>query len=832
MRFFNQLTAALLTAALLVPAVPLGAKTRKGDRYLAEGRVHEGKKEWDQALADYEKALSEDPADLVYQMAAQKARFQTSQVHIAAGLKLRTAGQIGEALLEFQKAYGINPSSAAAQQEIARTGQMIERERKRVETTGREAPPEERGMTPVETMKSQEQGKIERMLPAPELKPLNPQKVDLKMNGQKSRVIFDTLGKVAGLNVIWDPEFQPPPRDSFTIEFGDSTINQALDYAAILTRSFWKPLSPNTIFITNDNPNKRRDYEEQIAQVFYLNNVSTPQEIQEIVNAVRGMADLQRVFPYNSQNAIVVRAEADKVALAGKIIRDLDKPKPEVVVDILVIEASSQFTRQITAALASTGLSLPFTFSPRTSIQVQGSSSSTSTSTTGTTTSSTTTGTTTSSSTTGTEIPLSNLGHLASADFATTLPSALLQATMDDTRSKVLQSPQVRSVDNIKATLKIGDRQPTATGSYSSTVSAVSPLVNTQFTYIDVGVNVDLTPHVHDNGDVSMHVDIEISSVNGHVDLGGISQPIIGQRKITHDIRMHEGEVGLLGGLIKTQDNNTVTGIPGLAGIPILGHLFKGTSVERDRDELMIALIPHIIRRQDVTPNNLKGVAVGNQTTIHLNYAPQAEAIPAPATGPKAAPAGQPAAPPVTAPPAAPAAIPATIPAGPANAPAPLMPPATAPPLLPAGGAAPGPPPGPGARVNFNQPRIDTSLSSTFDVVLNIENGADVASAPFEIRFDPKILRLNDVIPGDYFTRAIPPPVFTKNLQNDTGTAAIQLGRPPGSPGVAGAGTLVMLSFQAIGRGTATVSVPNLTVRNSQGQTVATASPQVAVNVK
>ena len=127
---------------------------------------------------------------------------------------------------------------------------------------------------------------------------------------------------------------------------------------------------------------------------------------------------------------------------------------------------------------------------------------------------------------------------------------------MSDARSKVLQAPQMRSVDNVKATLKIGDREPTATGSFQPGIGGVgiNPLVNTQFTYIDVGVNVDLTPHVHDNGDVSMHIDLEISAVNGTVNLGGINQPIIGQRKITHDIRMHEGEVGLLGGLINTQD--------------------------------------------------------------------------------------------------------------------------------------------------------------------------------------------------------------------------------------------------------------------------------------
>jgi general secretion pathway protein D len=125
-----------------------------------------------------------------------------------------------------------------------------------------------------------------------------------------------------------------------------------------------------------------------------------------------------------------------------------------------------------------------------------------------------------------------------------------LQAALSDAGSKILQAPQLRSVDNVKATLKIGEKEPIATGSFQPGVAGVgvNPLVNTQFTYQDVGVNVELTPRVHENGDVTMHIDLDISTVASYVNVGGISQPVIGQRKVQHDIRMREGEVGLLGG--------------------------------------------------------------------------------------------------------------------------------------------------------------------------------------------------------------------------------------------------------------------------------------------
>ena len=436
MSFFNRLTAVLVTAAMFGSMLPLEARTRKGDKYLLEGRAHEDKKEWDGAMESYEKALSEDPGELVYQMAAQKARFQASQAHVDNGLKIRAKGLLGEAFLEFQKAYAINPGSSIAELEVLRTQDMIQRERKRVAETGKEGAPEVRALTPTDELKKANQEKIRRILPVPELRPLDPTVHDLTMNSVSVKTLFDTVGRTAGLNVLWDPEFVTPQKNILSVRLDSATVEDALDYLAVITKSYWKPLSPNTIFITNDNPNKRRDYAEMVAQTFYLSNVSMPQEIQEIVNAVRSVSELQRVVAYNAQNAIIVRGEADQVTLAGKMIRDLDKPKSEVVVDIMVLEASTVFSRQLTAAIASAGLTTGITYNPRNSIPV--------TPPTDTGTGTPTTTPATGGSTTGSATTINQLSHLSTADFAVTLPSALLQAVLSDTKTKTLQAPQIR----------------------------------------------------------------------------------------------------------------------------------------------------------------------------------------------------------------------------------------------------------------------------------------------------------------------------------------------------------------------------------------------------
>jgi general secretion pathway protein D len=843
MSFFNRLTAVILVGILFGPVIPLQARTKKGDKFLAAGRAAEAKKDWDAALEQYEKALSEDPADVFYQMAAQKCRFQTAQMHVDKGLKTRNQGQLGDALLEFQRAYAINPASSAAEQEIRRTQEMILRERKRAEDSGKASTPEEQALTPVQVAKKETQDKIGNMMPLPELKVLSGQPINLRLNNQKPKVLFDSVCKLAKINLLVDPEYQEGKNQS--IEIDGSTLEEALDYIAVITKSYWKALSPNTIFVTNDNVTKRRDYEDQVMKVFYLSNVNSPQELQEIITAVRSVADIQRLFVYNSQNAIIARGEADRIALAEKIIADLDKPKSEVVVDILVMEASSVMSRKLTAAIASTGLNIPVSFSPRSGLRVVKDATTTGTTTgTGTDTSGLGTGlgTTTTTTASSTAIPISNLGRLASSDFSVLLPDALLQAVLSDAQTKVLQSPQLRSVDNQKATLKIGDRQPTATGSFGSGLgiagAGINPLVNTQFTYIDVGVNVDLTPRVHDNGEVSMHIELEISSVNGHVNLGGIDQPIIGQRKVIHDIRMREGEINLLGGLSNQQDSRSKTGIPGVSKVPVLGRLFSGESIDRNRSELMIALIPHIVRRPEITPQNLKGIAVGNATVVKLNMAPR-----------KTEETGKPAPVPTTPAPAAPkpaALVPAPVPAAAAptpNAPVdlsriiPLPTPGAAPPEMP-----PSPPPAPRAAavpgqsaaplVALTPGRLDLQLSGAATVSLTVANGQDVFAAPLQVQFDPKILRLSDITRGTLLSSDGQQVVFTKNIMNDAGTATVNLNRFPGTKGVSGSGTLVTLSFQAVGKGETRVTIPNLAIRDSQGAVVSTTNLELPVSVK
>jgi general secretion pathway protein D len=509
------------------------------------------------------------------------------------GQLLREAGRLQEALAEFQKAADIDPSSAIAKQEVQVTNQMIQ--------AAANAPAPQAGERPPSVLEKrlQDAGGPVELAPIPNVPMTMKQTED-------SKIIYETIGKLAGINVLFDPDYTSR---RIKVDLNSVSLEEALQIVAMESKTFWRAVTPNTIFVAADNPAKRKEVEQSVIKTFYLSNLAQPTELQDVVNALRQILEIQRIQPLPSEGAIVVRGNPDQVALAQKLVSDLDRAKPEVVVDVAVLQISKDKKQTL-------GIN------PPTSMTVTLQPNLTST----TTTASTASGQGgTVSSTQGTPgtINLNALGNLNATDFQVQISAANLSALFSDSSTKLIQNPQIRSSDGQKASLKIGDRIPIATGSFQPGIGGVgiNPLVNTQFQYTDVGVNIDVTPRVHSNGDVTLKIAMDISSVTGQQNIGGITQPIIGQRKIDHEVRLREGEASLLGGMLEGLNSKSLSGIPGLGQIPLLKYLFAQEQTEHSETETVFVLIPHIVRRQLLTDLNQQAIDVGTAGAITLRRA-------------------------------------------------------------------------------------------------------------------------------------------------------------------------------------------------------------------
>src|SRR5437016_6218160 len=570
---------------MLVVAITLPAAADKAKSLYNKGKDAEARQNYEEAYDYYKQAYELKPKDIQYRSSYERTRFLAAASHVHRGQLLRDAGKLDDAMAEFRKAAEIDSASFIAQQEIRRTQKMID---------AASSSPSPQSDTPPRTGL---QKRLDDAQGPVELAPISNVPITLKLT-EDTKVIYDTVGKLAGINVLFDPDYTSR---RIRIELNGVTLEEALQIIALESKTFWRAVTPNTIFVASDTPAKRKDIEQSVIKTFYLANLSQPTELQDVVNALRQILEISRIQPLNSQGALVVRGTPDQIALAEKLVGDLDKAKSEVIVEVAVMQVSRDKMRNL-------GIS------PPTSATVALQNNINTTTGTGT----TTTGTTT----TGTpnQINLNRLGNLNATDFTVTIPPATATALFSDSSVKLIQNPQIRAVDGQKASLKIGDKVPVATGSFQPGIGGVgiNPLVNTQFQYLDVGVNIDITPRVHAGREVTLKVMMDISNVTGQSNIGGISQPIIGQRKIEHEIRLKEGEVNLLGGMLEDSTTKSLSGIPGLSQIPILRYLFGQTNTEHRENEIVFALIPHIVRSQDLSELNQRALQVGTASAIEL----------------------------------------------------------------------------------------------------------------------------------------------------------------------------------------------------------------------
>ena len=779
MKWFSR----ILAIQLMLVVLPAMASTDKAAKALYDqGKAAEARQDYITAYNDYHKAWQLKPGELTYRTAAEYVRFLASASYVHKGEILMNAGKLQEALTDFEQAIAIDPSSFIAQQMANKVRQLL--------LKGQNPPPPPTPQSALTRRMEEATGPVE-------LAPILQTPLTLKMSDD-SKTVYETIGKLAGINVLFDPDYTSK---RIRVDLNGVTLEEALQITALESKTFWRPVTPNTIFVAADTPAKRKELEQSVIRTFYLSNLSQPNELQDLVNILRTLLDTQRLQQFPSQQAVVVRGTPDQIAMAEKLIDDLDKSRPEVIVEVAIMQVSRDKMRNL-------GIQ------PPSSITAQLQSNLTTT----TTASGTNVGTgngTVSASTGSTpgSLSLNELAHLNATNVLITIPATTANFLLTDNRSKLLQQPQIRASDGQKASLKIGERVPVATGSFQPGIGGVgiNPLVNTQFNYIDVGVNIDITPHVHGLDEITLKLAMDVSAVDSYQNIGGIMQPVIGQRKIEQDIRLKEGDVSILGGILESLQTKSLSGIPGLAQIPGLRWFFSSEQKEVNDQETVFVLIPHIVRAQDLNPSNLKAVDVGTANTISLRRDSAASSAP-PSNG--QAPNGPGAAQNNMAPPNG-AAVPP-----PAGAPSNM---GTQPPTASA--------PVGSAIVSFDPPTLDQAVGSTFTVNVNLAGGQNVYSVPIQVMYNPRVLQLLNVSNGPLLSKDGQTVALVNRDDSMVGLLRLTASRPPGSGGVTGDGAVFTLTFQARAPGQATLSINRAAVKNASMQNVPASGSQAIVTV-
>ncbi|MDR3750958.1 MAG: hypothetical protein P4K94_05670 [Terracidiphilus sp.] len=519
-------------------------------RMYQQGEKAEASGDLDGAFTAYAAASRAQPNEIQYQQAMVRLRFIAAEAHVHVGEHQLESGHTTDALREFLHALDIDPGSAVARQDLQKAQDLVKDK-------------DAQTKVPLTVAKGKE-----RPAAPPQLE-LKPQEQLTMQMVEQSTALYQAIGKVAGINVMIDPDYHPT---RVALDVKGVTVLEALHILDELSNSFWKPVTRNTIFVAANTPLKRRSLQVEAMQIFYLSNVAQQSDLNDVQTALRNILTGAKIYAVPSQNAIVLKGTADEILLAKTMIRALDRTRPEVLVDVYVLQVKRDKERKL-------GIS------PPTSLSVSSSSSST----------------------------LNDISKTSSYSYS--MGNAAADLLLSDSTTRTLQNPRIRALDGQKATLKIGQRIPTATGTYTSGTTSGS---TTSFQYIDVGVNVELTPTIHENRDVTLKLSLEISAKTGTVTISSVDEPIIAQQKVDQVIRLREGEVSILAGLVDKEMTGTVSGWPGLGEIPAAKYLFSTQDHEKMDNEIVFMLVPHIVRALESDPLDGQSIGTGSGDVIEL----------------------------------------------------------------------------------------------------------------------------------------------------------------------------------------------------------------------
>lgn len=522
-----------------------------------EAQIAERNGDWDKAVVHYLELVNQYPSNISYKAGLLRAKLKASQEHFDRAKKLHAIGGLEQARREYLQTLQLDPSNQYAQVEYRKVIEAI--------AAGSAA-----GSLSIDELKAQTEE--ERGGP-PTLNPRSNEPISLNFPNKVSlRDIYRALGQAFGINIQFDSKLRDKQMD---IQLEDVTAQEALEFVMRAAGHFYKVLNETTIIVIEDNTQNRRQYEEQVIQTFFLSNA----EVKEMLTLLRSLVGTKNIASNDQLNAIVLRDSADAIKVAERIIKANDKARGEVVIDVELLQINTNKMRELGIELSQYQVIQSLDQDPA--------------------------------------LRISDLEFLNQQNWEITLPGFIYDFVKTSSEAQLLASPQIRISDGNQASLTIGDRVPIPVTTFNSAQTVGGNIVPiTSFQYQDIGIRLEIEPRLHHNNEITLDIQVEVSSVAGTVEGTGGSQPIISTRNIQSTIRLKDGETNFLAGLIRNDQSHSDTGIPGLSDIPVIGRFFSKKTSTKTRTDLVLTLTPHIIRRPDITAEDLRPLWVGTEGNL------------------------------------------------------------------------------------------------------------------------------------------------------------------------------------------------------------------------
>jgi len=567
-----------MTAALVAALVSCASSGS-----IRVARNAEAAQNYDLAVAEYTKLLRDNPDSREARLGLERSRLRASQDHFTRARRLSATGKLEDALVEYQLAAELNPGNTEIDRELQETRTQL-----RAKITIRED-----GKTRLESLIAQS---LAAPLPGATLPEDAKLPESVVFRDASARDIYSAIGKFTNISVLFDPTFRDQP---VSIDLRNETLPDALNKLSSATRNFWRSTGDRGIVVVPDTQAKRREYEEEVYRTFYLSNA----DLKETIDILRIVVDARRIAALTATNAITLRDTPERINAAGKIISAIDKARPEVIIDVELLEVNRthlhEFGLQVASPSASTA---PTGINGQADVNKEG-------------------------------LSLRSLTSLTQADvLLTNLPSLYYRLLKNDSATRILANPQLRTTEGMSAQARFGERVPVPVTTFAPIAAGgVQTQPITSFNYEPIGVNIDITPRMHHDDAVSLALKVELSSISGS-GFGGL--PTFGSRSISTVIRLNDGETNMLAGLIRDEERRSFATIPGLGDIPVIGRLFGYNRKETTETDIILTLTPRIVRVLNLTAEDLRPFRVPRDGNTGLPEAMPPLPIPLPAPKP------------------------------------------------------------------------------------------------------------------------------------------------------------------------------------------------------